>query len=90
MEKVLFASDELTGLIWAAALMRPSGSTKDMELKSLKKKYKSKGFAAGVSREVIEQGARMLGWELDELLTKTLKAMQDSEDEILKLLEQEQ
>ena len=90
MEKVLFACDELTGLIWAAALMRPSGSTKDMELKSLKKKYKSKGFAAGVSREVIEQGAGMLGWELDELLTKTLKAMQDSEDEILKLLEQEQ
>ena len=57
MEKVLFAIDELTGLIWAAALMRPSGSTKDMELKSLKKKYKSKGFAAGCSREVIERGA---------------------------------
>ena len=82
MEKILFASDELTGLIWAAALMRPSKSTKDMELKSLKKKYKSKGFAAGCSREVIAQGAEMLGWELDELLQKTLSAMQDCEDEI--------
>ena len=82
MEKVLFACDELTGLIWAAALMRPSKSTKDMELKSLKKKYKSKAFAAGCSREVIAQGAEMLGWELDELLSKTLSAMQDSEDEI--------
>ena len=60
MEKVLFAADELTGLIWAAALMRPSKSTKDMELKSLKKKYKSKGFAAGCSREVIERGADQL------------------------------
>ena len=82
MEKVLFACDELTGLIWAAALMRPSGSTKDMELKSLKKKYKSKAFAAGCSREVIASGAEMLGWELDELLQKTLCAMQDCEDEI--------
>ena len=82
MEKILFACDELTGLIWAAALMRPSKSTKDMELKSLKKKYKSKGFAAGCSREVIAQGAEMLGWELDELLQKTLAAMQDCEDEI--------
>ena len=82
MEKILFASDELTGLIWAAALMRPSKSTKDMELKSLKKKYKSKGFAAGCSREVIAQGAEMLGWELDELLQKTLNAMQACEDEI--------
>ena len=82
MEKILFASDELTGLIWAAALMRPSKSTKDMELKSLKKKYKSKGFAAGCSREVIAQGAEMLGWTLDELLQKTLTAMQDCEDEI--------
>ena len=80
MEKVLFASDELTGLIWAAALMRPSRSTKDMELKSLKKKYKNKKFAAGCSREVIEQGTEMLGWELDTLLEKTLRAMQDSED----------
>ncbi len=82
MEKVLFAADELTGLIWAAALMRPSKSTKDMELKSLKKKYKSKGFAAGCSREVIERGADQLGWELDELLTKTLQAMAATEDEI--------
>ena len=82
MEKVLFAADELTGLIWAAALMRPSKSTKDMELKSLKKKYKSKGFAAGCSREVIERGAKQLGWELDELLSKTLQAMAESEDVI--------
>lgn len=82
MEKVLFAADELTGLIWAAALMRPSKSTKGMELKSLKKKYKSKGFAAGCSREVIERGADQLGWELDELLTKTLQAMAATEDEI--------
>lgn len=82
MEKVLFAADELTGLIWAAALMRPSKSTKDMELKSLKKKYKSKGFAAGCSREVIERGADQLGWELQKLLTMTLQAMADCEDEI--------
>jgi putative nucleotidyltransferase with HDIG domain len=80
MEKVLYATDELTGLIWAAALMRPSKSTKDMELKSLKKKYKSKGFAAGCSRDVIEKGAEMLGWELDELLSKTLEAMAACED----------
>lgn len=82
MEKVLFAADELTGLIWAAALMRPSKSTKDMELKSLKKKYKSKGFAAGCSREVIERGVDQLGWELEKLLTMTLQAMADCEDEI--------
>lgn len=82
MEKVLFAADELTGLIWAAALMRPSKSTKDMELKSLKKKYKSKGFAAGCSREVIERGADQLGWKLEKLLTMTLQAMADCEDEI--------
>jgi predicted hydrolase (HD superfamily) len=82
MEKVLYAVDELTGLIWAAALMRPSKSTQDMELKSLKKKYKSKGFAAGCSREVIEKGADMLGWELDALLTKTLEAMKSCEEEI--------
>ena len=80
MEKVLYASDELTGLIWAAALMRPSKSTKDMELKSLKKKYKDKKFAAGCSREVIERGAQILGWELDTLLTRTLEAMRASED----------
>ena len=82
MEKVLFAADELTGLIWAAALMRPSKSTKDMELKSLKKKYKSKGFAAGCSREVIERGAEQLGWELEKLLEMTLKAMAETEDDI--------
>ena len=82
MEKVLFAADELTGLIWAAALMRPSKSIKDMELKSLKKKYKSKGFAAGCSREVIERGAEQLGWELPKLLTMTLEAMAVCEDEI--------
>ena len=75
MEKILFATDELTGLIGAAALMRPSKSVQDMELKSLKKKYKSNGFAAGCSREVIQRGADMLGWSLDELLTRTLDAM---------------
>jgi predicted hydrolase (HD superfamily) len=88
MEKVLYAADELTGLIWAAALMRPSKSTKDMELKSLKKKYKSKGFAAGCSREVIERGADMLGWELDTLLTRTLEAMKASEDSIQAQMEE--
>ena len=89
MEKVLFAADELTGLIWAAALMRPSKSTKDMELKSLKKKYKSKGFAAGCSREVIERGAEQLGWELEKLLTMTLAAMAASEDYINEEMEKE-
>ena len=79
MEKVLFASDELTGLIGAAALMRPSKSVQDMELKSLKKKYKDKKFAAGCSPEVIAQGAEMLGWELDTLLEKTLEAMRSCE-----------
>ena len=79
MERVLFACDELTGLIWAAALMRPSKSTRDMELKSLKKKFKDKKFAAGCDREIIKQGAELLGWELDELLSKTLLAMQETE-----------
>ena len=74
MEKLLFATDELTGLIGAAALMRPTGIS-DMELKSLKKKFKDKKFAAGCSRDVIAQGAAMLGWELDVLLQKTLDAM---------------
>ena len=74
MEKVLFATDELTGLIGAAALMRPTGIS-DMELKSLKKKFKDKKFAAGCSRDVIIKGAEMLGWELDELLGRTLEAM---------------
>lgn len=89
MEKVLFAADELTGLIWAAALMRPSKSTKDMELKSLKKKYKSKGFAAGCSRKVIERGADQLGWDLEKLLTMTLQAMADNEDIINQEMEEE-
>ncbi len=80
MEKILFATDELTGLIWAAAKMRPSNSTKDMELKSLKKKFKDKKFAAGCSREIIIDGANLLGWELDELLQKTLDAMKEKED----------
>ena len=87
MEKILFATDELTGLIWAAAKMRPSGSTKDMELSSLKKKYKDKKFAAGCSRDIIAKGADMLGWELDELLQQTLEAMQNKEDEITNSLQ---
>ena len=82
MEKVLFATDELTGLVWAAALMRPSKSVQDMELKSLKKKYKVKAFAAGCSREVIEKGAEMLEWPLDDLLQKTLDAMRACEASI--------
>ena len=82
MEKVLFAADELTGLIWAAAKMRPSKSTKDMEVSSLKKKFKDKKFAAGCSREIISQGAELLGWELDKLLDLTLKAMQAEESAI--------
>jgi predicted hydrolase (HD superfamily) len=89
MEKVLFAADELTGLVWAAALMRPSKSTKDMELKSLKKKYKTRSFAAGCSREVIQRGAEQLGWELDRLLSMTLQAMAETEDAILAELEAE-
>ncbi len=84
MEKVLFASDELTGLIGAAALMRPSKSVQDMELKSLKKKFKDKKFAAGCSRDIIKQGAQMLDWPLDELLEKTLMAMKDKEEIIYK------
>ena len=75
MEKVLFAADELTGLIGAAALMRPSRSVADMEVSSLKKKFKDKRFAAGCSREVIAKGAEMLGWELTDLMDKTLQAM---------------
>ena len=82
MEKVLYACDELTGLIGAAALMRPSKSTADMELKSLKKKFKDKKFAAGCSRDVIANGAQLLGWELDKLLDMTLKAMQAEEEDI--------
>ena len=79
MEKVLFAADELTGLIGAAARMRPSKSVSDMELSSLKKKFKDKKFAAGCSRDVIRQGAEMLGWELDTLLERTIQAMRVDE-----------
>ena len=82
MEKVLFAADELTGLIWAAALMRPSKSTQDMELSSLRKKFKDKKFAAGCSREVIVQGAEALGWELNTLLERTLEAMKACEADV--------
>ena len=86
MERVLFACDELTGLIGAAALMRPSKSVSDMELKSLKKKFKDKKFAAGCSRDIIEQGAQLLGWELDTLLDRTLSAMQACEANIEKTM----
>ena len=79
MEKVLYAADELTGLIGAAALMRPSRSVADMELKSLKKKFKDKKFAAGCSRDVIARGAELLGWDLDKLLDMTLRAMRQEE-----------
>jgi putative nucleotidyltransferase with HDIG domain len=79
MEKVLFAVDELTGIVGAAAKMRPSGSISDMELSSLKKKFKTLAFAAGCSRDIIRQGAEMLGWELDKLLNMTLEAMRASE-----------
>jgi len=79
MEKILFAVDELTGLIGAAALMRPSKSTLDMELSSVKKKFKDKKFAAGCSRDVIRLGAEKLGWELDELMNETLLAMREVE-----------
>ncbi len=84
MEKVLFAADELTGLIGAAALMRPSKSVSDMELKSLKKKFKDKRFAAGCSREIIARSAELLGWELDRLLEETLEVMKEEEQEISK------
>lgn len=80
MEKVLYAVDELTGLIGAAALMRPSKSVQDMEVKSVKKKFKNHSFAAGCSREVIQKGAEMLGWELDQLIEKTIYAMRSCED----------
>ena len=82
MEKILFATDELTGLIGAAIKMRPSKSTKDLEVSSLKKKFKDKKFAAGCSRDVIKQGAEMLGWELDELFEKTILAMRECEDSV--------
>ena len=82
MEKILFATDELTGLIGAAAIMRPSKSVQDMELSSLKKKFKDKKFAAGCSRDVIKEGAEKLGWELDKLLEETLLAMRVDEAQI--------
>lgn len=82
MEKVLYAVDELTGLIGACAIMRPSKSVMDMELKSVKKKFKQPSFAAGCSRDVIRNGAEMLGWELDDLLSDTILAMRASEAEI--------
>ena len=87
MEKVLFASDELTGLIWSCALMRPSRSTMDLEVKSLKKKFKDKKFAAGCSRDVIAQGAEMLGWELDDLFDKTILAMRSCEAAVAEAME---
>lgn len=89
MEKVLYATDELTGLIGAAALMRPSKSVQDMEVKSLKKKFKSTGFAAGCSREVISFGAELMGVELTELMEKTILAMRSCESEIQAAMEQE-
>jgi len=79
MEKILYACDELTGLIWATTLMRPSKSTKDLEVSSVKKKFKDKKFAAGCSRDVINKGTQMLGWELDELINKTILAMRTLE-----------
>lgn len=89
MEKVLFAVDELTGLIWAAALMRPSKSTMDMEVSSVKKKFKDKRFAAGCSREIIAHGAEELGWSLDELMKKSILAMRSCEAEVNKEMEQQ-
>ena len=87
MEKILFAVDELTGLIGAAARMRPSKSVMDMEVSSLKKKFKDKRFAAGCSRDVIRQGAERLGWELNELFEKTIEAMRSCEAQIQEAME---
>lgn len=87
MEKVLFAADELTGLIWAAAKMRPSKSVLDMEVSSVKKKFKDKRFAAGCSRDVIRTGAERLGWPLEELMEKTILAMRSCEAEIAAFME---
>lgn len=86
MEKVLFAADELTGLIWSAALMRPSKSVTDMEVSSLKKKFKDKKFAAGCSRDVIRTGAERLGWELDRLFGDTILAMRSCEADIARYM----
>jgi predicted hydrolase (HD superfamily) len=82
MEKILFASDELTGLIWAVAIIRPSKSVMDLEVKSVKKKFKTPAFAAGCSRKTIEDGAALLGWELDLLIEKTILAMRSCEHDI--------
>ncbi len=82
MEKVLYAVDELSGLIGAVALMRPSKSVQDMELKSVKKKFKTPAFAAGCSREVIQRGADLLGWDLDDLISKTILAMRSCEEAV--------
>ena len=87
MEKILFACDELTGLVGAAALMRPSKSVMDMEVSSIKKKFKDKRFAAGCSRDVIKQGAERLGWELNDLFEKTIMAMRSCEESIRKEME---
>ena len=87
MEKVLFAADELTGLIWSTALMRPSKSVMDMEVSSLKKKYKDKKFAAGCSRDVIQTGAERLGWTVEELMEKTILAMRSCEERVNKEME---
>ena len=88
MEKTLYATDELTGLIWAAALIRPSKSVQDMEVKSVKKKYKSANFAAGCSREVIERGADMMGIELSELIQKTILAMRSCEENVNEVMKE--
>jgi predicted hydrolase (HD superfamily) len=87
MEKVLYATDELTGLIWAAAIIRPSKSVMDMEVKSVKKKYKAANFAAGCSREVIEKGAAMLGWDLDKVIGQTILAMRSCELDIVAVMD---
>lgn len=87
MEKILFAADELTGLIWAAAKMRPSKSVMDMEVSSLKKKFKDKRFAAGCSRDVIRDGAERLEWSLEELMEKTINAMRSCEEQVAKEME---
>jgi predicted hydrolase (HD superfamily) len=87
LEKILFAVDELTGLIWAVAIIRPTKSVQDLEVKSVRKKYKTPAFAAGCSREVIQRGAAMLGWDLDALIEKTILAMRSCEGSVLTELE---
>lgn len=90
MEKVLYTVDELSGLIGAAALMRPSRSVQDMEVKSLKKKFKDKHFAAGCSRDVIKQGADMLGWDLNKVFEQSILAMRSCEDSVRETMEKEE